>query len=90
MTWVGKQLPAWPVVYVLEVDRRGPRLHALVTGSAAGVLWATQPLERRVTYRRCRAHEVVRQSAGGHGPPGSHSNRQLSSCSSTPRSEIER
>lgn len=43
---------------IVEVDRLGRRFHALVTGSAAGGL-AVQPLDRRVTYRSCRAHEVV-------------------------------
>ena len=49
---------AWPVVYVLEVDRLGRRFHALVTGSAAGGL-GIQPPDRRVAYRRCQAHEVI-------------------------------
>ena len=43
---------------IVEVDRLGRRFHALVTGSAGGGL-AVQPLDRRVTYRSCRAHEVV-------------------------------
>jgi hypothetical protein len=43
---------------IVEVDRLGRRLHALVTGNVADGL-AVQPLERRVTYRSCRAHEVV-------------------------------
>ena len=43
---------------IVEVDRLGRRFHALVTGSAAGGL-GIQPLDRRVSYRRCRAHEVV-------------------------------
>ena len=43
---------------IVEVDRLGRRFHALVTGSAAAGL-TVQPLDRRVTYRSCRAHEVV-------------------------------
>ncbi|HWF75316.1 MAG TPA: hypothetical protein VG186_18360 [Solirubrobacteraceae bacterium] len=43
---------------IVEVDRLGRRFHALVTGTAPGGL-AVAPLDRRVTYRSCRAHEVV-------------------------------
>jgi hypothetical protein len=43
---------------IVEVDRLGRRFHALVIGSASGGL-AIQPLDRRVTYRSCRATEVV-------------------------------
>ena len=43
---------------IVEVDRLGRRFHALVTGNAPGGL-AIQPLDRRVTYRSCRAHDVV-------------------------------
>ncbi|HWC86079.1 MAG TPA: hypothetical protein VG388_06050 [Solirubrobacteraceae bacterium] len=43
---------------IVEVDRLGRRFHALVTGTAGAGL-AVQPLDRRVTYRSCRAHEVV-------------------------------
>jgi hypothetical protein len=43
---------------IVEVDRLGRRFHALVTGNAPGGL-SLQPLDRRVTYRSCRAHEVV-------------------------------
>ena len=43
---------------IVEVDRLGRRFHALVTGNAQGGL-AIQPLDRRVTYRSCRAHEVL-------------------------------
>jgi hypothetical protein len=42
---------------IVEVDRLGRRFHALVTGEAPGGL-AVQPLDKRVTYRSCRAHEV--------------------------------
>jgi hypothetical protein len=42
---------------IVEVDRLGRRFHALVTGNAPGGL-AVQPLDKRVTYRSCRAHEV--------------------------------
>ena len=43
---------------IVEVDRLGRRFHALVTGSSLGGL-AIQPLDRRITYRSCRANEVV-------------------------------
>jgi hypothetical protein len=45
---------------IVEVDRLGRRFHALVTGSAdaQGGL-GVQPFDRRVTYRSCRAHDVV-------------------------------
>lgn len=43
---------------IVEVDRLGRRFHALVTGNAMGGL-AIQPLDRKVTYRSCRAREVV-------------------------------
>lgn len=43
---------------IVEVDRLGRRFHALVSGSAPGGL-AIAPLDRKVTYRSCRAREVV-------------------------------
>lgn len=43
---------------IVEVDRLGRRFHALVSGNAPGGL-AIQPLDRRITYRSCRAREVV-------------------------------
>ena len=43
---------------IVEVDRLGRRFHALVTENAPGGL-AVQPLDRRVSYRSCRAHDVV-------------------------------
>jgi hypothetical protein len=43
---------------IVEVDRLGRRFHALVTGTVPGGL-SIQPLDRRVTYRTCRAHDVV-------------------------------
>ena len=43
---------------IVEVDRLGRRFHALVTGNSAPGL-SIQPLDRRVTYRACRAHDVV-------------------------------
>jgi hypothetical protein len=43
---------------IVEVDRLGRRFHALVTGSAQAGL-SVQPLDRRISYRSCRAHEVV-------------------------------
>ena len=43
---------------IVEVDRLGRRFHAVVTGSAQAGL-SIQPLDRRITYRACRAHEVL-------------------------------
>jgi hypothetical protein len=43
---------------IVEVDRLGRRFHALVMGSSAGGL-TIQPLDRRITYRSCTAHQVV-------------------------------
>jgi len=43
---------------IVELDRLGRRFPALVTGNASGGL-PIQPLDRRVTYRSCRAHEVI-------------------------------
>jgi hypothetical protein len=43
---------------IVEVDRLGRRFHALVSGNAADGL-SIQPLDRRITYRSCRAREVV-------------------------------
>jgi hypothetical protein len=42
---------------IVEVDRLGRRFHALVGESAEGGL-SIEPLDRRVTYRTCRPHEV--------------------------------
>jgi hypothetical protein len=43
---------------MVEVDRLGRRFHALVTGTANGGL-SVQPLDKRISYRSCRAHDVV-------------------------------
>jgi hypothetical protein len=43
---------------IVEVDRLGRRFHALVTGTAPAGL-SIQPLDGRITYRTCRAHDVV-------------------------------
>jgi hypothetical protein len=43
---------------IVEVDRLGRRFHALVSGNAPGGL-AIQPLDRKITYRTCRAREVM-------------------------------
>jgi hypothetical protein len=43
---------------IVEVDRLGRRFHALVTGDAPGGL-GLQPLDKRVSYRSCRAHEIL-------------------------------
>ena len=44
---------------IVEVDRLGRRFHALVTGSGGAGGLAIQPLDRRITYHSCRAHEVL-------------------------------
>jgi hypothetical protein len=43
---------------IVEVDRLGRRFYALVTGTQLGGL-AIQPLDRRISYRSCRSHDVV-------------------------------
>jgi len=43
---------------IVEIDRLGRRFHALVSANTLGGL-AIQPLDRKVTYRSCRAREVV-------------------------------
>jgi hypothetical protein len=42
---------------IVEVDRLGRRFYALVTGNASGGL-SIQPLDRRISYRTCRARDV--------------------------------
>jgi hypothetical protein len=43
---------------IVEVDRLGRRFHALVITHASGGL-SIQPLDKRISYRSCRAHDVV-------------------------------
>lgn len=43
---------------IVEVDHKGRRFHALVTGPASGGL-ALRPIDRRVNYYSCRSREVV-------------------------------
>jgi hypothetical protein len=43
---------------MVEIDRKGRRFHALVTGTTPGGL-ALQPLDRRIAYYSCRSHEVI-------------------------------
>lgn len=43
---------------IVEVDHRGRRFHAIVTGSAPAGL-ALAPTDRRINHYSCRSHEVV-------------------------------
>jgi hypothetical protein len=43
---------------IIEVDRLGRRFHALVSANAPGGL-SIQPLDRKISYRTCRARDVV-------------------------------
>jgi hypothetical protein len=56
---------------IVEVDRLGRRFHALVTGNAPGGL-SIQPLDRRITYRMCRAHDVLAHWAKRGRPRATH------------------
>jgi hypothetical protein len=46
------QLAGLQIGDIVEVDRFGRRFHALVTGNASSGL-SLQPLDRRISYRRC-------------------------------------
>jgi hypothetical protein len=43
---------------VVEVDHKGRRFHAIVTGSTPGGL-ALRPMDRRVNHYSCRSREVI-------------------------------
>ncbi len=43
---------------IVEIDRKGRRFFALVTGTAPGGL-AVAPTDRRISYRSCRSREVI-------------------------------
>jgi len=43
---------------IVEVDRKGRRFYAIVTGAAPGGL-ALAPTDRRVNYYTCRSREVI-------------------------------
>jgi hypothetical protein len=43
---------------IVEVDHKGRRFHAVVTGTAPGGL-AIQPTDRRVNHYTCRSREVI-------------------------------
>jgi hypothetical protein len=43
---------------IVEVDRMGRRYLAVVTGAMPGGLQVL-PVDRRITYRTCRAREVI-------------------------------
>jgi hypothetical protein len=44
---------------IVEVDRLGRRFHALVTGNGNAGGLSIQPLDKRISYRSCRAHDVL-------------------------------
>jgi hypothetical protein len=62
---------------IVEVDRLGRRFHALVTGNTSGGL-SIQPLDRRISYRSCRAHDVVSHWAKRGRPRGTNEAREPS------------
>ncbi len=43
---------------IIEVDHKGRRFHAIVTGAAPDGL-AIRPTDRRISYYSCRSREVV-------------------------------
>ena len=43
---------------IVEVDYKGRRFHAIVTGPAPGGL-ALQPTDRRINHYSCRSREVI-------------------------------
>jgi hypothetical protein len=43
---------------IVEVDLKGRRFHAVVTGSAPGGL-ALQPTDRRINFYSCRSRDVI-------------------------------
>lgn len=43
---------------IVEVDRLGRRFHALVIANTSGGL-SIQPLDRHISYRSCRARDVL-------------------------------
>jgi hypothetical protein len=57
-TLVGVRLEGIRAGDIVEVDRRGRRFHALVSENGSGGL-GIEPLDRRITYTSCRAHEVT-------------------------------
>jgi hypothetical protein len=57
-TLAGMRLEGIRAGDIVEVDRRGRRFHALVSEHGPGGL-GIEPLDRRITYRSCRAHEVT-------------------------------
>jgi len=44
---------------IVEVDRLGRRFHALVSATGGAGALSIQPLDKRITYHSCRAHDVV-------------------------------
>jgi hypothetical protein len=52
---------------IVEVDRLGRCFHALVMGNASDGL-SIQPLDRRISYRSCRADDVL--AKGDPAPAG--------------------
>jgi len=64
---------------IVEVDRKGRRFHAIVTGSTPDGL-ALAPTDRRVNYYSCRSREVV-----GHWARRGRPNRTEEPLRASPR-----
>lgn len=56
---------------IVEVDKRGTKFHALVTGAAVDGELPVRPLERWATWRTARPSEVV-----GHWRPSGETRKR--------------
>ena len=76
---------------IVEIDRLGRRFHALVTGDTDGGL-SVQPLDRRVSYRTCRARDVIAHWAKRgrpRAPSGASHGAAVQPEGSTPQLELD-